>query len=104
MFEQCLYFNATSLARKLEREWTVAFKPFSLTAPQAFMLRVILQKPASLQSELAKEMNISREDQDFFAFMSQIKAKKAQNNGFLAEEIFPITIPQPKNVCFVISV
>lgn len=60
MFEQCLYFNATSLARKLEREWTVAFKPFSLTAPQAFMLRVILQKPASLQSELAKEMNISR--------------------------------------------
>lgn len=60
MFEQCLYFNTTSLARKLEREWTVAFKPFSLTAPQAFMLRVIVQKPASLQSELANEMNISR--------------------------------------------
>ena len=60
MFEQCLYFNTTSLARKLEREWTGAFKPFSLTPPQAFMLRVILQKPASLQSELAQEMNISR--------------------------------------------
>lgn len=60
MFEQCLYFNTTSLARKLEREWTVAFKPFELTPPQAFMLRVILHKPASLQSELAKEMNISR--------------------------------------------
>ena len=60
MFEQCLYFNTTSLARKLEREWTIAFKPFSLTPPQAFMLRVILQKPASLQSELANEMNISR--------------------------------------------
>lgn len=60
MFEQCLYFNTTSLARKLEREWTLAFKPFELTPPQAFMLRVILQKPASLQSELAKEMNISR--------------------------------------------
>jgi len=60
MFEQCLYFNTTSLARKLEREWTVAFKPYSLTPPQAFMLRVILQKPDSLQSELATEMNISR--------------------------------------------
>ena len=60
MFEHCLYFNTTSLARKLEREWTVAFKPYSLTPPQAFMLRVILQKPASLQSELADEMNISR--------------------------------------------
>ena len=60
MFEHCLYFNTTSLARKLEREWSLAFKPFSLTPPQAFMLRVILQKPASLQSELANEMNISR--------------------------------------------
>lgn len=43
-----------------EREWSLAFKPFNLTPPQAFMLRVILQKPASLQSELANEMNISR--------------------------------------------
>ncbi len=60
MFEHCLYFNTTSLARKLEREWSLAFKPFNLTPPQAFMLRVILQKPASLQSELANEMNISR--------------------------------------------
>jgi DNA-binding MarR family transcriptional regulator len=60
MFEQCLYFNTTSLARKLEREWSTAFNPFELTPPQAFMLRVILQKPASLQSELANEMNITR--------------------------------------------
>lgn len=60
MFEHCLYFNTTSLARKLEREWTQAFKSFSLTPPQAFMLRVVLQKEAALQSELASEMNITR--------------------------------------------
>ena len=60
MFEQCLYFNTTSLARKLEREWTVAFKPFGLTPSQAFMLRVILEKPASYQNALAKEMNITK--------------------------------------------
>ena len=60
MFEQCLYFNTTSLARKLEREWTVAFKPFGLTPSQAFMLRVILEKPQSYQNALAKEMNITK--------------------------------------------
>lgn len=60
MFEQCLYFNTTSLARKLEREWTQAFKAFGLTPPQAFMLRVVLQKETALQSELASEMNITR--------------------------------------------
>ncbi len=60
MFEQCLYFNTTSLARQLEREWTGAFKPFGLTPSQAFMLRVVLDKAPLLQSELAREMNISR--------------------------------------------
>ena len=60
MFEQCLYFNTTSLARQLEREWTSAFKPFGLTPSQAFMLRVVLDKAPLLQSELANEMNISR--------------------------------------------
>ena len=60
MFEQCLYFNTTSLARKLEREWALAFKPFGLTQSQAFMLRVILEKPQSYQNALAKEMNIAK--------------------------------------------
>jgi len=60
MFEQCLYFNTTSLARQLEREWTSAFKPFGLTPSQAFMLRVVLDKAPILQSELALEVNISR--------------------------------------------
>jgi DNA-binding MarR family transcriptional regulator len=60
MFEHCLYFNTTALARSLEREWTKAFKPFGLTPSQAFMLRVVLEKPLLLQNELAKEMAISR--------------------------------------------
>lgn len=60
MFDHCLYFNTTALARVLEREWTRAFKPFGLTPSQAFMLRVVLAKPGLLQSELASEMVISR--------------------------------------------
>lgn len=60
MFEHCLYFNTTSLARRLEREWAAAFRPFGLTPAQAFMLRMILKKPGLLQSEVAAAMNISR--------------------------------------------
>lgn len=39
---------------------------------------------------------ISREDQDKFAYWSQMKAAAAQNNGRLAKEIVPVEIPQRK--------
>ncbi|NEM99082.1 3-oxoadipyl-CoA thiolase [Pontibacter burrus] len=45
---------------------------------------------------LVEKYNISREDQDKFAFHSQRKAAEAQKNGTLAEEIMPVTIPQRK--------
>ena len=60
MFEHCLYFNTTALARRVEREWTQAFAIFELSPPQAFMLRVILAKPGLLQRELADELSIAR--------------------------------------------
>jgi DNA-binding MarR family transcriptional regulator len=60
MFDHCLYFNTTSLARKLEREWAIAFKPFELTPAQAFMLRVVLQKENASQNEIATEMNVTK--------------------------------------------
>ena len=39
---------------------------------------------------------ISREDQDAFACASQMKAAVAQNEGRLAEEIVPVSIPRSK--------
>jgi DNA-binding MarR family transcriptional regulator len=60
MFDHCLYFNTTALARALEREWSIAFKPFGLTPSQAFMLRVVLEQPGLLQNELASILSISR--------------------------------------------
>jgi DNA-binding MarR family transcriptional regulator len=60
MFDHCLYFNTTALARQLEREWTAAFEPYDLTPPQAFMLRAVLDKPGLAQRELAASLVISR--------------------------------------------
>jgi len=45
---------------------------------------------------LVAQYNISREDQDQFAYWSQMKATEAQNNGRLAEEIVAVHIPQRK--------
>lgn len=42
---------------------------------------------------LAKEFNISREEQDRFAMESHHKAERATKDGILKEEILPIAIP-----------
>ncbi|WP_447045901.1 3-oxoadipyl-CoA thiolase [Vreelandella sp. H-I2] len=45
---------------------------------------------------VAEQFKVSREDQDRFAFDSQLKTKRAQDNGRLAREIVPIEIPRRK--------
>ena len=60
MFEECLYFNSNALARTVSRVWTEAYKPFDLSPPHAFMLRVVLAKPGLMPRELAKELSLSR--------------------------------------------
>lgn len=45
---------------------------------------------------LAQMYQISRADQDLFAYRSQMKASKAQQSGRLAKEIVPVRIPRRK--------
>lgn len=45
---------------------------------------------------LVEKYNISREDQDAFAYNSQMKAAAAQQSGRLAKEIVAVEIPQRK--------
>ncbi|MHA7058728.1 3-oxoadipyl-CoA thiolase [Aquimarina sp. M1] len=45
---------------------------------------------------LVEKYNISREDQDTFAYKSQMKASRAQESGRLAKEITTVEIPQRK--------
>ena len=52
---------------------------------------------------LAELFNISREDQDLFAYNSQMKATKAQNEGRLAEEIVTVEIPQRKGYSILVD-
>ena len=43
---------------------------------------------------VAEEFQISRADQDAFAYRSQARAKAAQESGRLAKEIVPVSVPQ----------
>ena len=45
---------------------------------------------------LVDKFNVSREDQDAFAYWSQMKATKAQESGRLSEEIVAVEIPRRK--------
>ena len=52
---------------------------------------------------VAEQFDISREDQDRFALRSQQKAKAAQDNGQLAEEIISVEIPGRKGAVTVVE-
>lgn len=52
---------------------------------------------------LAEMYNISREDQDKFAYNSQMKAAAAMKSGRLAEEIVPVVIPQRKGDAIIVD-
>jgi len=46
---------------------------------------------------LAEEYNISRNDQDLFAYRSQLKTKQAQDSGWFNEEIVPVSVTVSKS-------
>ncbi|MDB5991075.1 MAG: 3-oxoadipyl-CoA thiolase [Herbaspirillum sp.] len=52
---------------------------------------------------VAVDYNISRADQDLFAFNSQTKAAAAQAAGYLAQEIVPVEIAQKKGESIVFA-
>jgi 3-oxoadipyl-CoA thiolase len=52
---------------------------------------------------LAEKYKISREDQDKFAYWSQMKATKAQASGRLGKEIVSVEIPQRKADTIIVS-
>jgi 3-oxoadipyl-CoA thiolase len=45
---------------------------------------------------VAADFDVSRADQDAFAFRSQQRAARAQDAGVFAEQIVPVTVPQAK--------
>jgi 3-oxoadipyl-CoA thiolase len=50
---------------------------------------------------VAREESVSRQDQDAFAWRSQMRAAAAQQSGYFAQEIIPITVMQKQSTAVI---
>ena len=58
MFERCLYFNLNALTRKVNRVWESEFRQTGLSAPHAYVMRLVLSEPGISQKQLAEELHL----------------------------------------------
>lgn len=60
LFERCIYFNTTALARKLNSRWEIAFSKFNLPPSHGYLLRLVLEKPSLSQQSIAAELRLDK--------------------------------------------
>ncbi|WP_085524286.1 thiolase family protein [Tuberibacillus sp. Marseille-P3662] len=88
------YSQAPYLMAKQHKLYSV--QPPQFKKPQ-LSPRDIGDPPMGITAEnLAEKYNISREEQDEFAYHSQMKMARAMDEGRFTEQIVPISVPQKK--------
>ncbi len=60
MFERCLYFNANTLSRTVNRIWIKSFEPFDLSPAHAYLLRLVLANPGVSQKEAGELLTLEK--------------------------------------------
>lgn len=84
MFERCLFFNSNGLVRKLNRIWDDAYKEAGLSAPHAYMLRMIAAEPNLMQKEIADQLQLEKSTITRFTTIlieKRLIVKKATEDG-----------------------
>ena len=79
-------------------KFSMAVEPYRLIPPTAIPNTLSPKKEeaidmVSISNLMAERWNVSREECDAFALRSQTLAKEAMDNGWLDDQIFPVTIP-----------
>ena len=93
---------------KAESAFSRAAQMYDTTIGWRFVNKLMKEKygvdamPETAEN-VAKDHNISREDQDKMALGSQLKAVAAHKAGYFDAEITPVTIPQKKGDAVVVS-
>ena len=93
---------------KAESAFSRAAQMYDTTIGWRFVNRLMKEKygvdamPETAEN-VATGFNISREDQDKMALVSQLKAVAAQKSGYFDAEITPVTIAQKKGEAIVVS-
>lgn len=73
MFEKCIYFNSNAFIRHLNRIWDEAYKPSGLSAPHAYMLRLVCSEPGVTQKEAGRQLHL--EKSTITRFVSALEAR-----------------------------
>jgi len=60
MFEKCIYFNSNAFVRGLNRIWDEAYKPSGLSAPHAYLLRLVCSEPGITQKEAGRQLQLEK--------------------------------------------
>lgn len=58
MFDRCIYFNLSSLTRKITRIWQEEFSPLGLSPSHGYLLAAMAANPAASQKELSATMEL----------------------------------------------
>ena len=100
--------RAPFVMAKAESAFSRAAQMYDTTIGWRFINKLMKEKygvdamPETAEN-VAKDYNISREDQDKMALASQLKAVAAQRAGYFDAEITPVTILQKKGDAIVVS-
>ena len=58
MFDKCIYFNLSTLTRKINKIWQKEFDRLGLSPSHGYLLFAIVEKPGISQKELAKLLEL----------------------------------------------
>lgn len=58
MFEQCIYFNLSTLTRKISKIWQTEFGRLGLSPSHGYLLFAIVEEPEASQKDLSQLMEL----------------------------------------------
>ncbi|MBO1254697.1 MarR family transcriptional regulator [Alteromonas sp. 5E99-2] len=74
MYQQCVYFNLSTLNRKITKIWQDEFNRLGLSPSHGYLLSAMAEKPMSTQKELSELMELDAST--ITRFIDVLNAKK----------------------------
>ncbi len=87
MFERCLYFNTNAMVRQLNQVWDSAYQVAGLSAPHAYLLRLICHQSDISQKQVANELSLEKSTVPRFVAVLVGKGLLKRKNGVDGREI-----------------
>lgn len=87
MFEKCIYFNSNAFVRRLNRIWDDAYKETGLSAPHAYLLRLVCHEPDISQKEAGRQLQLEKSTITRFVSALEEQGLLVRLSGETAREV-----------------